>query len=172
MRHGSGLLIALVAFGVVSCADRDRKQSQPTHPASEDIVRVYPRTEQGAAIEMRLAENEARAETTAAVVESTKQRVHLYPNIILTGADIKQTRVVYHLDLSDWSIDVDFTSQGAERLREVTTNNPDKLLTFAVGGRIVFAAQIFGPIPGGTMQITGKFTLEEADRLAQQIAGR
>ena len=118
-----------------------------------------------------VAELEAREGTTKAVVEGTDQDVFLYPEVLLKGTDIKTAQVAV-FEQHGWGVMVEFTPQGTERLRDVTTKNVGKVLVFVVEERVVRAAKISKPIPDGQVAITGKYTSEEADRLARQITGR
>jgi preprotein translocase subunit SecD len=169
MHRLSWLPIALLALGASSCAPR---QDTKKITSIESQLRFYTRNDQGGAkIEMRVAELEAREGTTKAVVERTELEVFLYPEVLLRGTDIKTAQVAV-FEQHGWGVMVEFTPQGAERLRDVTTKNVGKMLVLVVEERVVMAAKIGKPVPDGKVAITGKYTSEEADRLARQITGR
>lgn len=169
MRRLSWLPLVLFAFGVGSCAPR---QDTKKITSIESQVRFYTRNDQSSAkVELRVAESEAREGTTKAVVERKELEVFLCPEVLLKGTDIKNAQVAV-FEQHGWGVMVEFTPQGTERLRDVTTKNVGKMLVLVVEERVVMAAKISKPIPDGQIAITGKFTSEEADRLARQITGR
>jgi SecD/SecF fusion protein len=63
-------------------------------------------------------------------------------------------------------INMAFNSQGARRFAEVTTQNIGKPFAIVLDGRVISAPVIQGAITGGTGEITGRFTEEEAHNSA------
>ncbi len=64
------------------------------------------------------------------------------------------------------SISFRFNGQGASKFGDATSQNLGKRFAIVLDGRIVSAPTIQGAITGGSGQITGSFTAEEASNLA------
>ena len=64
------------------------------------------------------------------------------------------------------SVDFRFDSQGAKRFASATTQNVGKRFAIILDGQVISAPVINGPIPGGSGQITGSFTVASANDLA------
>ena len=65
-----------------------------------------------------------------------------------------------------WAVSFRFDSSGARKFGEVTTENVGKPFAIVLDGRVISAPVIREPIVGGTGQITGNFTVEEANDLS------
>ena len=59
-----------------------------------------------------------------------------------------------------------FDSQGSRKFGELTTNHVGELLAILLDGKVQSAPRINEPILGGNAQISGDFTFEEAQYLA------
>ena len=59
-----------------------------------------------------------------------------------------------------------FNSRGRQQLAAVTTENVGRVLAIVLNGEVVSAPRIMGPITGGWGQISGQFTVTEADNMA------
>ena len=86
----------------------------------------------------------------------------------LTGSDIASANRGY--DQANRPA-VNFTLSGAAKTKfyNLTRNNRDKFFAIVLDGVAMSVPRINEPIPGGNVQITGTFTLEEADDLAAII---
>ncbi|MFD4643336.1 precorrin-3B C(17)-methyltransferase [Lentzea sp. NPDC058436] len=69
-------------------------------------------------------------------------------------------------------VTVEFDGEGARTWSDFTTANVDKQVAILINGRVLSAPTIQSPITGGSAQISGKFTRDEADQLARQLVGR
>ncbi|MEX0930992.1 MAG: protein translocase subunit SecD [Candidatus Paceibacterota bacterium] len=67
-------------------------------------------------------------------------------------------------------VSVTFTSEGAELFEEITANNIGQQLAIFLDGEIVSAPRINERIGGGTAIISGNFTADEAQELAQNLS--
>jgi preprotein translocase subunit SecD len=65
-----------------------------------------------------------------------------------------------------WAVSFRFDSSGARKFGEVTTENVNRPFAIVLDGRVISAPVIREPIVGGTGQITGNFTVEEANDLS------
>ena len=59
-----------------------------------------------------------------------------------------------------------FNLRGGQRFGQVTSENVGRLFAIVLDGKVISAPRILGPITGGSGQITGSFTVEQADNLA------
>ncbi|MBU1019437.1 MAG: protein translocase subunit SecF [Patescibacteria group bacterium] len=62
-----------------------------------------------------------------------------------------------------------FNDEGAELFEKLTAANVDKPLAIFVGGNLISAPTVREKITGGSAQITGDFTVEEASALARDL---
>lgn len=69
-----------------------------------------------------------------------------------------------------WSVGLEFNKNGATAFGEVTGANVGQQLAIVLDGKVYSAPVIQGAITGGSAQITGDFTLEEARQLATVIS--
>ena len=65
-----------------------------------------------------------------------------------------------------WAVSFRFDSTGARKFGEVTTENVGRPFAIVLDGRVISAPVIREPIVGGNGQITGNFTVEEANDLS------
>jgi SecD/SecF fusion protein len=59
-----------------------------------------------------------------------------------------------------------FDLRGGQRFGQVTSENVGRPFAIVLDGKVISAPRILGPITGGSGQITGNFSVEEADNLA------
>lgn len=76
------------------------------------------------------------------------------------------------LDVSHYSgntILIELTKDGAKKFSEATEKSIGKSLAIIVNGEIVSAPYVNEKIPGGKLQISGNFTLEQANRIKKEL---
>lgn len=80
--------------------------------------------------------------------------------VLLTGADIDRakTGTDYY---GNPAIMASFNNAAARKLYEITKNNIGKKLAIVINGEIVMAPEIIEEVPGGDIQITGSFSIQE-----------
>lgn len=66
-------------------------------------------------------------------------------------------------------ISIQFNPEGAKLFEEVTGRNVNKPVAIFVGGNLISAPNVKEKISGGSAQITGRFTVEEANNLARDL---
>ncbi|MGW6448760.1 SecDF P1 head subdomain-containing protein [Lentzea sp. NPDC055074] len=69
-------------------------------------------------------------------------------------------------------VTIEFDAEGAWTWSDFTTANVGNQVAILINGRVLSAPTIQSPITGGSTQISGKFTRDEADQLARQLVGR
>ena len=87
----------------------------------------------------------------------------------LTGADLQSAAVVFDNQTGKPTISLKFTSDGGNKFATITGRNIGKPLPIILDNQIVSAPTVQQQITGGSAQITGSFTVDEAKQLAIQL---
>ena len=87
----------------------------------------------------------------------------------LTGADLSSAKVVFDSTTGKPAVSIQFTKEGGEKFATITEKNVKKPLAIVLDGQPVSAPIVQEKITGGSAQITGNFTMEEAKTLAIQL---
>jgi preprotein translocase subunit SecD len=91
----------------------------------------------------------------------------------LGGSDLKSSTVEFDQTTGAPQIGIQFNSEGAKKFEEITGRNVGKPLAIYLDETAVSTPTVNAQISGGSAQITGKFTLQEAKNLSIQLnAGR
>ncbi len=123
---------------------------------------------------------EARGEGDSLEVHSehillSKRTVEQYPQFKykatgLTGKNLKSASVVFQSQgLGEPQISIRFDEEGTKLFAELTKNNLSKTIAILLDGEIISAPTVQSEITNGEAVITGKFTLQEAKKLAQNL---
>ena len=86
--------------------------------------------------------------------------------VLLSGDRIKNARETQGNTTLEIVVSMGFDSQGTRQFGQLTTNHVGELLAILLDGKIQSAPRINEPILGGNAQISGDFTFEEAQYLA------
>ncbi len=86
--------------------------------------------------------------------------------VLLSGDRIKNARETQGNTAFEIVVSMSFDSQGTRQFGQLTTNHVGELLAILLDGKIQSAPRINEPILGGNAQISGDFTFEEAQYLA------
>lgn len=87
----------------------------------------------------------------------------------LTGADLKSASTVFDQNTGKPSVSIEFTGEGSKKFEEITGRNVGKPLAIVLDQDLVSAPTVNEKIVGGTAQISGSFTVEEANKLEVQL---
>ena len=128
------------------------------HPQSAELIR------QGLGaigytnmVERRKKPN-GRIEVSSYLVKKTPERG-------LTGKYIKNAAVFLDPTSNEPKIHITFNSEGGTLFAEITQQNVHHLLAIVLDGQLRSAAEIQEPILGGSCQLSGGFSIEEAYEL-------
>ena len=88
---------------------------------------------------------------------------------VVTGADIATANQGFDSRDNSPSVDFRLTGRGAKRFGDITARHVNERFAIVLDERVMSAPNINSPIYGGNVQITGRFTLEEARDLAAII---
>ncbi len=95
----------------------------------------------------------------------SKQPVLLYSKTLLTGDRLKEARVgIDQYNKPD--VNISFDGEGAKIFDRITAENVGRQLAIVLDGVVQSAPRIQDRISGGSAQITGNFSHEEASKLA------
>ena len=84
----------------------------------------------------------------------------------LTGDLLEEARVSIDTRYNEPYVSITFNSQGARMFEELTTRHVQQRMAIVLDGNVYSAPVIREPISGGSAQITGSFSMEEARDLA------
>lgn len=88
---------------------------------------------------------------------------------IMTGADLKTANIAFDPNTNAPLITFELTDEGSKKFAEYTTANIGKILSIVLDKTVLSSPRIQSAITGGTGQITGNFTLDEARSLSVQM---
>lgn len=87
----------------------------------------------------------------------------------LTGADLKQATVGFDQKTGSPIVSLNFTSNGAKKFADITKRNVGKAVSIVLDDVVVSSPRVNEPIFGGSAQISGQFTTEQANTLQRQL---
>lgn len=91
----------------------------------------------------------------------------------LTGKHIKDATVGYDESSARVTIDLVMTEKGTDLWAQMTSDNVNRIIAMCIDGKVISAPRVMSAITGGSTQISGNFTVQEAEELASGIrAGR
>ncbi|MFA5855425.1 MAG: protein translocase subunit SecF [Candidatus Gracilibacteria bacterium] len=86
----------------------------------------------------------------------------------LTGEHFKHADVSFNQGYQSY-VSITFDDEGGKIFEELTGRNIGKPIAIFVGGNLISAPNVQSKISGGQAQITGDFTIEEAQTLARDL---
>lgn len=87
----------------------------------------------------------------------------------LTGADLAESGVTFDKNTGKPAVSLTFTKEGGDKFAKITGENVGKPVAIVLDNQIISAPNVQEKIVGGTAQITGSFTLDEAKNLSIQL---
>jgi SecD/SecF fusion protein len=95
--------------------------------------------------------------------------LHVQHLVLLDQSALKSATVTTNQPDGSPRIAIAFTDDGKKRFAEVTRQNVGRRLAIVIDGQLYCAPKIMTEIPGGTAEITGGFSQQEAKELAAKI---
>ncbi len=92
-------------------------------------------------------------------------------NLVLDGNDVVNAQVVTEpneFGNNEYMVRLTFSSEGAQKFEEATARNIDKPIYIVYDADIISAPQVDQTISGGNCVITGNFTYDQANSLADK----
>ncbi len=99
---------------------------------------------------------------------------YLLQPTFIKGTQVNNATAVLDPQTSKWSVSLDFDTEGAKKLAEVSTDlydntPPQNQFAIVLDGVVYSAPSFLEPITGGQASITGEFTIDEANDLANVL---
>jgi SecD/SecF fusion protein len=98
--------------------------------------------------------------------DSGGQRVPVERRIIVEGGDLIDAQPAFDQRTNEPIVNFRFNIRGAQRFGQVTTENVGRPLAIVLDNEVISAPRILSPITGGSGQISGRFTVQQANDLA------
>jgi preprotein translocase subunit SecD len=86
--------------------------------------------------------------------------------VMVAGEDLVDAQPSFDSRTGEPDVSFRFNLRGGQKFGQVTSENVGRLFAIVLDGKVISAPRILSPITGGSGQITGNFTVEEADNLA------
>lgn len=124
------------------------------------------------AVEFRVAEERPGPGLTEMTVAGGDLKVYVRGEVLLVNADIKSAALGRATSPGGQpQIEVAFTKAGRAKFAAATEQLIGKQIAILIDGRLVSAPFVRERIAGGRAVITGAFSREEAQRIADGLAG-
>ena len=129
-------------------------------------VKDHPRIE----FELRLAENQP----ADGLVEVTfrDQKYYLHEKAVITNNDVVDAEAIEGIPEGAFDIKITISPEAAENLSKVTKAKVGKLMAILLNGETKSASTIPSEMSSTTMIITGNFSREQAEKLADGIKSK
>ncbi|SER43154.1 preprotein translocase subunit SecD [Lentzea xinjiangensis] len=102
--------------------------------------------------------------------EDTETKADDYTNYTrLTGEDINNAAANNNPNGTGYVVNLDFKSEGGSKWAKFTSANVQQAVAVVLDGEVMSAPTIQSAIEGGSTEISGKFTLKEAQNLANTL---
>ncbi|WOJ89282.1 protein translocase subunit SecD [Methylocapsa polymorpha] len=86
--------------------------------------------------------------------------------VMVQGEDLVDAQPGFDSRTQEPIVNFRFNIRGGQRFGEVTSENVGRPFAIVLDGKVISAPRILGPITGGSGQISGRFTVEQANNLA------
>ena len=92
--------------------------------------------------------------------------IQVQKRIMVDGADLVDAQQSFDQQTGEPDVTFRFNLRGGQKFGQVTSENVGRPFAIVLDGKVISAPVIRSPITGGTGQITGNFTVDEANNLA------
>ena len=92
--------------------------------------------------------------------------IQVQKRIMVDGGDLVDAQQSFDQQTGEPDVTFRFNLRGGQKFGQVTSENVGRPFAIVLDGKVISAPVIRSPITGGTGQITGNFTLDEASSLA------
>ncbi len=119
------------------------------------------------AVEVQKASLEAKAASVneAVIAQGDEDRYYLLGAMLVGGKDLVDAKTNYD-QLGRPVVSLEFNSEGARLFEQATNDNVGKQIAIVLDNAVISAPVVQERIAGGRAQISGRFSTEEASRLA------
>jgi preprotein translocase subunit SecD len=144
-------------------------------PGLQDPSRLKEILGKTAKLDFRMVDQSMSAEQAAGshvpqdseILDGEKgQKFLIEKRVLVSGADLTDAQPGFDQRNSEPIVSFRFNSTGARKFAEATQQNVGKLFAIVLDNKVISAPVIREPILGGSGQISGNFTVEQANDLA------
>ena len=136
-------------------------------PGLQDTTELKKLLGQTAKLEFRLA---ADANDAPGDVEDLPQKLggtlSVEKRAMVAGEDLTSASAGFDSQTNEPVVNFRFNFRGAQKFGQATTENVGRPFAIVLDGKVISAPVIRSAIPGGQGQISGRFTVDEANELA------
>jgi hypothetical protein len=118
--------------------------------------------------EVKLAEEKPAAGLREAKVSGTDRLVYVHAEAIVTNSDISRARIIQVDHSSRYSVGVEFSPSGTEKIRAATAGHIGKPVAILLDGQVIMAPTVRDPIAESAV-ISGDLSKTEAEKIAKGI---
>lgn len=93
-------------------------------------------------------------------------RIPVEKQVMVQGEDLTDAQPGFDQRNGEPVVNFRFNLRGGQKFAEVTTRNVGKPFAIVLDNKVISAPRIISPITGGSGQISGRFTVEQANNLA------
>jgi len=98
--------------------------------------------------------------------EQPDTKLPVEKRIMVEGGDLTDAQPGFDSQTQQPIVNFRFNIRGGQRFGQVTSENVGRPFAIVLDGKVISAPRILGPITGGSGQISGNFTVEQANNLA------
>lgn len=98
--------------------------------------------------------------------KTVTQTYNVEKQVLVEGKDLTDAQPGFDSRTNEPVVNFRFNIRGGQRFGQATTVNVGKLFAIILDGRVISAPRILSPITGGSGQISGNFTVQEANDLS------
>ncbi|NNM72146.1 protein translocase subunit SecD [Enterovirga aerilata] len=136
-------------------------------PGLQDPTRLEEILGRTAKLEFRLLGDSGSTDTELMPSrDSGGQRVPVERRVIVSGEDLTDAQPGFDSRTNEPIVNFRFNLRGAQRFGEATTQNVGRPLAIVLDNEVISAPRILQPITGGSGQISGRFTVQQANDLS------
>jgi preprotein translocase subunit SecD len=156
MRSGMMMVMVMTTLTVLGgCSSQQEREAEAsTHGAT-------------VALEFRLAEMAPAEGLTEVSISDLNLKFYLHDEVVLDNSDVASAAVIEQP--VGHGVEIVLTESGKQKFARLTEQNVKKLLGMVVDSELVCAPLINAPIAVGKAIIEGRFSPEEAERIAAGI---
>ncbi|MGA8170730.1 MAG: protein translocase subunit SecD [Methylocystis sp.] len=137
-------------------------------PGLQDPEQLKTILGQTAKLEFRLVANpgESPAETEEMEQADQTEKISIEKQVMVQGEDLTDAQPGFDQRGGEPVVNFRFNIRGAQKFGEVTSKNVGRLFAIVLDNKVISAPRILTPITGGSGQISGHFTVEQANNLS------
>ena len=107
-----------------------------------------------------------RAMSTCSIRPSSRAKLPVEKQVMVQGEDLTDAQPGFDSRTGEPVVNFRFNIRGGQRFGQVTSENVGRPFAIVLDNKVISAPRILGPITGGSGQISGHFTVEQANNLA------